>query len=143
MRTWRASHRRNRIASESFLEKSSKRVAESRRNGASFRNRANPVGHRCCRRIKTHFENLFTQFSVICQRPIREPEFHFGFINQINDAAAIERPESEMSHQNGDDRSHCNRSALWVKLDPTQIKLLPIRQRLFCSGESCFAPPNN
>ncbi len=86
-----------------LLKKSCIGISDSRRQGARLRNRANPVSNHFRCRIKAYFENLFTEFSMICQSSVREPVFQFILINQINDAAAIERPEPEMSHQNGYD----------------------------------------
>ena len=55
------------------------------------------------RRIQEHLEQFFAAFGAVSQRSVRETEASFRF-HAIDDAAAVQRPESDVANEKRDDR---------------------------------------
>ncbi len=67
---------------------------------------------------------------MIGQRSVREAELRSRRRpNRVDDATAVQRPESDVAGENGDDRARCDRRTFRKELDPPDLEMSPFGQR--------------
>jgi len=81
-------------------------------------------------RIDKHLEQLLAAFGMVGQRPVPERESRLvATVVDVDHSSTIQGPKPEMANQDCYDRPDLDRSVARKRVDPSDMELLPRRQR--------------
>src|SRR5262245_32471264 len=124
---YRARHRGGRVTSETRLKRAHDRLADACKGGLRRRRRTNSILDVVRLWIDGHLEELFAGFRMVRQRSVgkAKPVAIGRAANGVENTATIQRPESEMVDQDGDDRSDGDGRVSRERFDPADVEMLP------------------
>src|SRR5262245_15762986 len=106
------------------------------------RDRADAISHLIGMWIEKHFEEFLARLLVIRQRAVRKPESRPIVAERVDDPAAVQRPDPEMTDQHANDGTRMNRRVSWKQLDPADVELRPRDEGRVRAREIALAASN-
>ena len=132
------------FSAKASLGEAGERVAKSSENMARAGDGENVEPHGLIPLIPFHQEPLFAPFHMVAQGSIRQSEtVHCSdrFVDDIDDAARVEPPDSGQSNHQRQDLALFDRRFSWPGLQPAELRLPPVLQGRLGRPKGLHAAP--
>ena len=138
-------HRGDSVSSKARLQGANERCSEAGKHRAGLRDRTDSKNHVLGSSFEDHFKQLLARFRVIRERADGEGESPTRLLVAATKHHAVpaQRPESQVTNQDGDDSSCINRGTSRKNIDPPDIEMLPRHEGSPCPIEICLSAPDD